>query len=59
MKSSYTDLPDHFTLKTYSPVPTIWFTSATQHPSIAPVDHYSLTKGMDVFKPRFKDLILE
>ena len=37
MRSSYIDVPTHFTLKTYSPIPTTQSTSATQQPLIAPV----------------------
>ena len=34
MRSNYTDLLDHFTLKSYSPITIIWSTSAMQHPLI-------------------------
>ena len=58
-KSSYIDLSGHFTLNTYSLVSIIWFTSTTQQPSIAPVDHFNLAKGIKVFNLSFKDLIFE
>ena len=38
MRSSYKDLPNYFTLKTYSPIPTTWSTFATQQPPITLVD---------------------
>ena len=59
MKSSYIDLLDCFTLKIYSSVGRTWFMSTTQQPSIAPVDHFNLPKGMKIFKIIFKEQILE
>ena len=35
MRSNYTDLPDYFTLKMYSPIPTTWSMSTMQQPLIA------------------------
>ena len=50
MRSSYTNLPYRFTLKTYPLVPTTWSTSMTQQPLIAPVN---------TLEPRWRDAGLQ